>query len=136
MKNLMFALLALFAFSFSYAQNNSSKENAMKLKKNSAEVINYLTGELKLDDTKKTIVANAFSEYASNVSKLNDKLSAKSSKMSEKEISKMTFEKMAQFTKLRDAKIMDVLNDKEDEKYLKLSNNYDPMTLSMKKKKK
>ena len=136
MKNLMFALLAVFAFSFSYAQNNSSKENAMKLKKNSAEVINYLTGELKLDDTKKTIVANAFSEYASNVSKLNDKLSAKSSKMSEKEISKMTFEKMAQFTKLRDAKIMDVLNDKEDEKYLKLSNNYDPMTLSMKKKKK
>lgn len=136
MKNLMFALFAVFAFSFSFAQNNSSKENAMKLKKNSAEVINYLTGELKLDDTKKTIVANAFSEYASNVSKLNDKLSAKSSKMSEKEISKMTFEKMAQFTKLRDAKIMDVLNDKEDEKFLKLSNNFDPMTLSMKKKKK
>ena len=68
--------------------------------------------ELKLDDTKKTMLANAFSEYASNVSKLNDKLSAKSSKMTEKEISKMTFEKMAQFTKLRDAKIMDVLNDK------------------------
>ena len=136
MKNLMFALFAVFAFSFSFAQNNSSKENAMKLKKNSAEVINYLTGELKLDDTKKTIVANAFSEYASNVSKLNDKLSAKSSKMSEKEISKMTFEKMAQFTKLRDAKIMDVLNDKQDEKYLKLSNNFDPMTLTMKKKKK
>ena len=136
MKNLMFALFAVFAFSFSFAQNNSSKENAMKLKKNAAEVINYLTGELKLDDTKKTIVANAFSEYASNVSKLNDKLSAKSSKMSEKEISKMTFEKMAQFTKLRDAKIMDVLNDKEDERFLKLSNNFDPMTLSMKKKKK
>jgi len=136
MKNLMFALFAVFAFSFSFAQNNSSKENAMKLKKNAAVVINYLTGELKLDDTKKTIVANAFSEYASNVSKLNDKLSAKSSKMSEKEISKMTFEKMAQFTKLRDAKIMDVLNDKEDERFLKLSNNFDPMTLSMKKKKK
>ena len=48
----------------------------------------------------------------------------------------MTFTKMTEWTKKRDEKVMDILNDKQDAKYLKLCENFDPMSLTMKKKKK
>ena len=136
MKNLILTLLTVFAFTFSFAQSNTAKEDAVKLKKNSVEVVDYLVSELKLEDKEKAILSNAFAEYAQNIAKLNEKLDAKGSKMSDKEKSKMTFEKMAEFTKLRDKKIKDVLTDSQKEKYNKISNNFDPMTLTMSKKKK
>tara|TARA_B100001250_G_scaffold76438_1_gene62612 strand:+ start:199 stop:612 length:414 start_codon:yes stop_codon:yes gene_type:complete len=136
MKNLILTLLTVFAFSFSFAQSDASKEDAKKLKQNTVAVVDYLSSELKLDGKEKAILSNAFAEYANNISKLNEKLDAKGSKMSDKEKSKMTFEKMAEFTKLRDKNIKDVLTDSQKEKYDKISNNFDPMTLTMKKKNK
>ena len=137
MKNLMFVLLAIFSFSFSFAQTDkNSKENAIALKKNTAEVVRYLTSELKLDDTQKAIVYNAFGEYSSNISVLNEKMAVNGAKMTEAEVKKMTFTKMTEWTKKRDEKVMDILNDKQDAKYLKLCENFDPMSLTMKKKKK
>tara|TARA_B100001029_G_C14987973_1_gene410208 strand:+ start:60 stop:473 length:414 start_codon:yes stop_codon:yes gene_type:complete len=136
MKNLILTLLTVFAFTFSFAQSNTAKEDAVKLKKNSVEVVDYLASELKLEDKEKAALSNAFAEYAHNIAKLNEKLDAKGSKMSDKEKSKMTFEKMAEFTKLRDKKIKDVLSDSQKEKYDKISKNFDPMTLTMSKKKK
>ena len=133
MKNLILSLLTVFAFSFSLAQSNDSKENAMQLKKNSVEVVDYIASELELVDKQKAVIANAFAEYAANVSKLNDKLSAK--EMSNEAKNKMTFEKMAEFTGLRDKRIMRLLTEAQYKKYSKISNNWDPMTLTLNKKK-
>ena len=85
MKNLILTLLTVFAFTFSFAQSNTAKEDAVKLKKNSVEVVDYLASELKLEDKEKAALSNAFAEYAHNIAKLNEKLDAKGSKMSDKE---------------------------------------------------
>ena len=135
MKNLILTVLTFCAFSFSFAQSNTSKGDKIQLKKNSVEVSDYISDELKLEDKKKAIVANAFAEYGNNISKLNDKLTVKSN-MTDEEKNKMTFEKMAEFTKLRDSKISRILDDKQLDKYKKLSTHFDPMSLTMKKKKK
>ena len=135
MKNLILTVFTFCAFTFSFAQSNTSKEDKIQLKKNSVEVSDYISDELKLEDKKKAIVANAFAEYGNNISKLNDKLTAKSN-MTDEEKNKMTFEKMAEFTKLRDSKISRILDDKQIDKYKKLSTHFDPMSLTMKKKKK
>ena len=63
-------------------------------------------------------------------------MAVKGAKMTEAEVKKMTFTKMTEWTKKRDEKVMDILNDKQDVKYLKLCENFDPMSLTMKKKKK
>ena len=55
--------------------------------------------------------------------------------MNDKEKSRMKLEYMAEFTKIRDKKLTNVLNEKQIEKYKKISGHYDPMTLTMKKKK-
>ena len=137
MKNLMFVLLAVFTFSFSFAQSDKkSKENAIELKKNTAEVVKYITSELKLDDTQKAIVYNAFGEYSSNISVLNEKMAVKGANMTEAEVKKMTLQKMTEWSSKRDEKVMNILNDKQDVKYLKLCESFDPLSLSLKKKKK
>tara|TARA_B100000427_G_C15032224_1_gene387398 strand:- start:4 stop:417 length:414 start_codon:yes stop_codon:yes gene_type:complete len=135
MKKIILSLLTiLFAFTFSFSQN-SSKEAAANLKKNSILVVDYLTEELKLQKEQKAVCANVFAEYANNLAKLNDKLNARSKGMNDKEKSRMTLEYMAEFTKVRDKKLTNVLNEKQIEKYKKISGHYDPMTLTMKKKK-
>ena len=135
MKNLILTVLTFCAFTFSFAQSNTPKGDKIQLKKNSVKVSTYLSEELKLDEKQKAIVANAFAEYGNNISKLNDKLSTKSN-MTDKEKNKMTFQKMSDFTKLRDSKIRKILDKTQMDKYNKLSTHFDPMSLTMKKKKK
>jgi len=134
MKNLILITLTVFACTFSFSQSADLKENEKQLKENCVEVSNYLSGELKLDTKEKAILSNAFAEYANNISKMNIKLASKSN-MSKEQKNKMTFEKMAEFTKIRDGKISKLLNEREVEMYGKLSKHFDQMTLSMKKKK-
>ena len=62
-------------------------------------------------------------------------MAVKGAKMTEAEVKKMTLQKWQNGLK-RDEKVMDILNDKQDAKYLKLCENFDPLSLTMKKKKK
>merc|ERR1712159_542633 len=61
--------------SFSFAQNNIKKntnDRAM-LKKNTVEVVNFLTKSLQLDSKQKAIFMNSYSEYANSISKATEK---------------------------------------------------------------
>ena len=77
MKNLILTLLAFCFFSFSFSQEKISidgKNHIAQVKKNSVTVVGHINDALKLKDQARTVVANAFSEYAHNIGKLESKI--------------------------------------------------------------
>jgi len=136
MKNLILTLLTVFAFSLSFAQSNTSKESKSnkeyaELKNNSLVLVKYLSKELKLGEgEQKTILFNAFSKYASDMQKLNEKFPLKDTARNKERV-----ELMQRFIKERDKMIIASLNDKQIKAYEKLTKTFDPMTLKVREKK-
>ena len=137
MKNLILTLLTIFAFSFSFAQSNLSKEDQSnkeyaELKTNSLVLVKYLSYELNLEGSEqKAVLFNAFSKYASDMQKLNEKIPLKDTARNKERVSLMQ-----RFIKERDKTIIASLNDKQIKAYEKLTKTFDPMTLKVRKDKK
>jgi len=137
MKNLILTILTVFAFSFSFAQSNVSKEDAKikeayaEMKVNSVDIVKYLSYELKLEREQEAVLSNAFSEYVFGITQLNEKMSMAGSKIN----NKARMQKTQQLVKLRDNKVKAVLKKYQIESYEKASKAFDPITLKYKKKK-
>ena len=106
MKKLILSLIAIFIFSFSFAQRekNVSKKELMS---NSKKAVEYLKKELKLKGSKLTSVEKAFTKYADSMSTLNEKIAKKNESAkgnSEALVSnkKAKFKMMNDFLKKRD----------------------------------
>ena len=140
MKKIILSLIAIFVFSFSFAQrekNISQKE----LTTNAKKAVEYLKKELKLKGTKLTSVTKAFTKYAENMVSLNDKISKKDASAkgnSEALVSnkKAKFKMMNDFLKKRDGDATKGFSKKEIEKYRKTSRAIHPFTLRIKEMKK
>ena len=140
MKKIILSLIAIFVFSFSFAQrekNISQKE----LTTNAKKAIEYLKKELKLKGTKLTSVTKAFTKYAENMVSLNDKISKKdaSAKGNSEALvanKKAKFKMMNDFLKKRDGDATKGFSKKEIEKYRKTSRAIHPFTLRIKEMKK
>ena len=140
MKKIILSLIAIFVFSFSFAQrekNISQKE----LTTNAKKAIEYLKKELKLKGTKLTSVTKAFTKYAENMVSLNEKISKKdaSAKGNSEALvanKKAKFKMMNDFLKKRDGDATKGFSKKEIEKYRKSSRAIHPFTLRIKEMKK
>ena len=140
MKKIILSLIAIFVFSFSFAQrekNISQKE----LTTNAKKAVEYLKKELKLKGTKLTSVTKAFTKYAENMVSLNEKMSKKDASAkgnSEALVSnkKAKFKMMNDFLKKRDGDATKGFSKKEIEKYRKSSRAIHPFTLRIKEMKK
>lgn len=132
MKNLILTLLTVFACSFSFAQSNVSEEKKSnkeyaELKNNSVTLVRYLSKELNLEGEQKSILFNAFSRYASDMAKLNEKFPSKDTARNKAKV-----EMMQKLIKERDKMIVASLNDKQVKHYEKLNKSFDQMTLKIK----
>ncbi len=140
MKKIILSLIAIFVFSFSFAQrekNISQKE----LTTNAKKAVEYLKKELKLKGTKLTSVTKAFTKYAENMVSLNEKMSKKdaSAKGNSEALvanKKAKFKMMNDFLKKRDGDATKGFSKKEIEKYRKSSRAIHPFTLRIKEMKK
>ncbi len=140
MKKLILSLIAIFIFSFSFAQRekNVSKKELMS---NSKKAVEYLKKELKLKGSKLTSVDKAFTKYAANMSSLNEKIAKKDEAAkgnSEALVSnkKAKFKMMNDFLKKRDGDATKGFSKKEIERYRKTSRAIHPFTLRIKEMKK
>ena len=140
MKKLILSLIAIFVFSFSFAQ---SKKNISKkeLTTNAKKAVEYLKKELKLKGTKLTSVTKAFNEYAERMVSLNEKMSKKDESAegnSEALVAnkKAKFKMMNDFLKKRDGDATKGFSKKEIERYRKSSRSIHPFTLRVKPVKK
>tara|TARA_B100000579_G_C22800134_1_gene839291 strand:- start:1291 stop:1713 length:423 start_codon:yes stop_codon:yes gene_type:complete len=140
MKKLILSLIAIFIFSFSFAQRekNVSKKELMS---NSKKAVEYLKKELKLKGSKLTSVEKAFTKYATNMSSLNEKIAKKdeSAKGNSEALvanKKAKFKMMNDFLKKRDGDATKGFSKKEIEKYRKTSRAIHPFTLRIKEMKK
>ena len=140
MKKIILSLIAIFVFSFSFAQrekNISKKE----LTTNAKKAVEYLKKELKLKGTKLTSVTKAFNQYAERMVSLNEKMSKKdaSAKGNAEALvanKKAKFKMMNDFLKKRDEVATKGFSKKEIEKYRKSSRAIHPFTLRIKEMKK
>ena len=140
MKKLILSLIAIFIFSFSFAQREKSISKK-ELMSNSKKAIEYLKKELKLKGSKLTSVEKAFTKYADNMSNLNEKIAKKDEAAkgnSEALVSnkKAKFKMMNDFLKKRDGDATKGFSKKEIERYRKTSRAIHPFTLRIKEMKK
>jgi len=140
MKKLILSLIAIFIFSFSFAQRekNVSKKELMS---NSKKAVEYLKKELKLKGSKFTSVEKAFTKYAANMSSLNEKIAkkdeaAKGNSAALVSNKKAKFKMMNDFLKKRDGDATKGFSKKEIERYRKTSRAIHPFTLRIKEMKK
>ena len=140
MKRLILSLIAVFIFSFSFAQREKSTSKK-ELMSNSKKAIEYLKKDLKLKGSKLSSVSNAFTKYAENMASLNEKMAKKDAAAkgnSEALVSnkKAKFKMMNDFLKKRDEAATKGFSKKEIEKYRKTSRSIHPFTLRVKEIKK
>ena len=140
MKKLILSLLAIFVFSFSFAQKDKvmPKKDLMK---NSKIAIEYLKKELKLKGTKLASVSEAWNTYAENMFSLTEKIAKKNASIKDDkkaivENKKAKFKMMEAFMKKRDKDAQKGFSDKQIQKYRELSRSIHPFTLQIKQKKK
>ena len=147
MKNIILTILLIFSsvsFAIQRADFNETKKNVPIL-------VDYLAQNLKLNSKQKTVVMNAFSEYANSIivskSKFMKKMSVdykKSTKANSPRNSKDDY-KVAErkhmapyvlrFTEKRNAIINDVLRGKQRKQYNDLQKYINPITLELKEDK-
>jgi len=140
MKKLILSLIAIFIFSFSFAQRekNVSKKELIS---NSKKAVEYLKKELKLKGSKLTSVEKAFTKYADSMSSLNEKIAkkdeaAKGNSAALVSNKKAKFKMMNDFLKKRDGDATKGFSKKEIERYRKTSRAIHPFTLRIKEMKK
>jgi len=145
MKKLIFSLIAVMFFSFSFAQVDAkvSKKKVSKkeLIKNSTLAIDFLKKELKLRGSKLSAIQKAFTKYAENIAIMEEKMLLKdeaASGNSEALVAnkKAKFKMMNNFLKLRDEEATKGYSARDLEKYRKSSRSIHPFTLKIKELKK
>tara|TARA_B100000900_G_C20374569_1_gene631852 strand:- start:101 stop:565 length:465 start_codon:yes stop_codon:yes gene_type:complete len=143
MKNI-FLTVILISFSFSFAKQPTDLKY---VKKNVPLVVDYLAQNLKLNSKQKTVMMNAFSEYANSIiisrTKLERKISSdvkKSTKVDSprkpKEAYVITEMKhmrpyVLRFTEKRNTMISEVLRGKQKKQFNDLQKSINPMTLEI-----
>ena len=135
MKKLLLMCLCSLIVAFSFAQDRSIKPQKPILKKNSVVVVEYLNKSLKLDDKQRSIVMNAFGEYANNMQKAIEKTSKTSDSKKGVEGKKEIYQYMMRFSKKRDAVVKECLKKKQAAKYDDLVRAVQPFTLEVKQSK-
>jgi hypothetical protein len=143
MKNIILTTILIFS-SVSFAIQRADFNDT---KKNVPAVVDYLAQNLKLNSKQKTVIMNAFSDYANSIilsrSKLMKKISEdakKSTKPSTDKDSRVAL-KLAErkhmtpyvirFTEKRNATINDVLRGKQKKQYNDLQKFINPITLEI-----
>tara|TARA_Y100000739_G_C20352748_1_gene348518 strand:+ start:265 stop:651 length:387 start_codon:yes stop_codon:yes gene_type:complete len=124
--------------SFSFAQNNIKQNinDRAALKKNTIEVVNFLSKSLELDSKQKAIVMNSYSEYANAISKATEKtkkIQGKSPTMASK---KQMQAYVLRFTEKRNKDITACLKKKQIKQFNEIQQRIHPVTLEIKKEKK
>ena len=132
MKNFLLTCLCSLIVAFSFAQDRAIVPQKPGLKKNSVAAVEYLNDGLKLDAKQRSIVMNAFGEYANNMQKAIKKTSKTpdSGKLDKKEIHRY----MMRFSTKRDAVVKECLKKKQAGKYDDLVKDIHPFTLAVKPK--
>ncbi len=138
MKNLLLSIFLCLAMSFSFAQNNIKQNinDRAALKKNTIEVVNFLSKSLELDSKQKAIVMNSYSEYANAISKATEKtkkIQGKSPTMASK---KQMQAYVLRFTEKRNKDITACLKKKQIKQFNEIQQRIHPVTLEIKKEKK
>ena len=146
MKKILLTILC-FAMTFlSFSQNTINKktetritsEKNVTLKKNSVQIVEYISKNLKLNSEQKAICMNAYAEYANNMMKAEPKILSKvkkdsqDSKKDKKEFSML----MLRFSEKRDQMIKSSLKKKQVKLYDFLLMQINPFTLELRKEKK
>lgn len=139
MKNLILSLLTVFMFSFSFSQDKPI--TAKQLKENSQKSVEYLKKELKLKGDKLSVVTAAYTKYADELAKLNEKMSqknksAKGNKKAAVENKKAKWKMMSDFLKQRDEAIKKSMSSKEATRYTNASRSIHPFTLELRQSRK
>tara|TARA_B100001250_G_scaffold355112_1_gene329405 strand:+ start:732 stop:1151 length:420 start_codon:yes stop_codon:yes gene_type:complete len=133
MKNFLLTCLCSLIVAFSFGQDKSIKPQKPILKKNSIEAVEYLNKNLKLDAKQRSIVMNAFSEYANNMQKAIQKTS-KSPDPKKVDSKKEVHKYMMRFATKRDAVVKECLKKKQVAKYDDFVRDIHPFTLAVRPK--
>jgi len=144
MKNrLLLVFIFLLSASFSFAQKNMPVKKDMK--KATAKAVQYLNDNgVKFTDKQQEACFNAFSEYAQNMMKVEEKVALrnvksgdnKKDKISEIESRKYVNSHAMRFQKKRDDSVKKLLKKRQVDKYQKLVLDLHPVTLKVDKKSK
>ena len=142
MKNrILLVFIFLLTMSFSFAQNNMTAKKDMK--KSTAKAVEYLSDNgLKFTDKQKEVCYSAFTEYAKNIMKVQDKVALRqSSSDSNTTTDKMESRKYVnshamRFQKKRDDAVKQVLKGRQVSKYESLILDLHPITLEVTKRSK
>ena len=138
MKNLLLSVFLCLLMSFSFAQNNIKKntnDRAM-LKKNTVEVVNFLTKSLQLDSKQKAIFMNSYSEYANSISKATEKTKKIKGRTPTIASKKQLQAYVLRFTEKRNKEVTACLKKKQLKQFNEIQQRIHPMTLEIKKERK
>ena len=148
MKNFLLTCLCSLIVAFSFGQDKA-KNSTSDLKRQSVVVVEYINKNIKLDPKQKTIVMNAFSEYAANIKRALEKTSEKTSKdksldliqkmkadASASKNKKKIHEYMLRFSTKRDKMVKECLKKKQLKQYNDIVKNIHPFTLEVRPRKK
>ena len=137
MKNrILLVFIFLLTISFSFAQNNMSAKKDMK--KSTAKAVEYLNDNgLKFTDKQKEVCFSAFTEYAKNIMKVQEKVALRKSGSDANtttdkiESRKYVNSHAMRFQKKRDDAVKKVLKGRQVSKYESLILDLHPITLEV-----
>ena len=134
MKNFLLTCLCSLIVTLSFAQDRAITPQKPALKKNSIAAVEYLNDGLKLDAKQRSIVMNAFAEYANNMQKAIKKTSKNPDSEGRVDSKKEIHKYMMRFSTKRDAVVKECLKKKQVGKYDDLVKDLHPFTLAVRPK--